>query len=215
MRRFIGMMILMVAVIGCQKAPTESRIGTSGARSGGLAPGATTTASGITLNGLVTDDPSNQSKFEQSVRDFLAATIKAEDIGSVSSQGANQTGVLVGGKVELQNGQSLAALGYGRADITPTSELLVAVYDKFQDQTNLAPLPPVYLKQSSGYVSGNNVYMDFSDNYGKVHLEGTYDRNIAKLTFTFSTNRTLDGSQPYSGTLGVLSVPTCQFFRCQ
>jgi hypothetical protein len=215
MKRTLGLMILLFAIVGCQKAPTESRIGSSPVRSNGLPPGATTTPSGITLNGIVTLDSAYQSDFDQEVRDFLAGSINPDYIGTVSSQGANQTGVYVGGKVTLQNGQTLSSVANGRVDITPTSELLVAVYDKFQDQANLAPLPPIYLKQSSGYVSGNNIFMDFYDNYGSVHLEGTYDRNVAKLTFSFNTTRTFDGNVGQAGTLGVLSIPTCQFFRCQ
>ncbi len=215
MKRYIGILFLSFVMVGCQKPPTDARIGTSGVRSNGLPPGATTTPSGITLNGVVTADSSYQAQFDQAVRDFLAGSIAPQYIGAVSAQGANQTGVFAGGKVELQNGQTLSSVANGRIDITPTSELFVAVYDNFQNQTNQTSLPPVYLKQSSGYISGNNVYIDFNDTYGTVHLEGTFDSNVAKLTFTYNTIRTFDGSPAYGGTLGVLRVPTCQFFRCQ
>lgn len=215
MKRIIGLMILTLAIVGCQKAPTESRIGSTDARANSLLPGATTTPSGITLNGKVTSDSSYQTQFEQAVKDFLEGSMNPNYVGMVSSQGSDQTGVFVGGKIALQTGQALYPINNGRVDITPTSELFVAVYDKFQDQSNLAPIPPVYLKQSSGYVSGNNIYIDFWDGYGSVHLEGTFDHDYVRATFEFKTTRTYDGRVGYSEPLGDLQVPTCQFFRCQ
>jgi hypothetical protein len=71
------------------------------------------------------------------------------------------------------------------------------------------------LKQASGYVQGNQVYIDFWDKYGHVVLEGTFDRNAAVLQFRYDTQLTFDGQQGYAGVMGDLHIPTCQFFRCQ
>ena len=220
MKRVIGLMMLTLSIsmIGCQKAPDQARVTATGARSGGLPPGSTTTASGIQLNGIVTTDPQYQSAFQQAVKDFLEAQIDPDYVGTVSCQGANQTGVLVGGKIELANGQALpvnSGQSIGKIDILPTSELLVVVYDKFQDQQNLGAIPPTYLKTATGYVQGNQVFITFSDNYGTITLQGTYDRNNAVLQFQYDTRVTFDGQRGYRGVMGDLHIPTCQFFRCQ
>lgn len=220
MKRILGMMVvaLSVTMVACQKAPESARIGSSTARANGLSPGAQTTPSGITLNGIVTTDPQYQSQFEQAVKDFLEAQIDPDYVGTVSCQGANSTGVFVGGKIELSSGQALPVNNLnslGRVSVNTNSELLIAVYDKFQDQTNLGPIPPTWLKQVSGYVQGNQVYLDFYDKYGHVTLEGTFDKNDAVLQFRYNTLLTYDGQQGYQGIMGDLHIPTCQFFRCQ
>jgi hypothetical protein len=215
MKRIFGVMILVLAITGCQKPPDTARIGSNNDRTGGLPPGATSTPNGITLNGIVTADAAYQSQFEDEVKDFLEGSIDPTYVGTVSSQGANQTGVFVGGKIELANGQPLTAAVNGNQPITTTSQLLITVFDKFQDQTNMAPIPSIYFKQASGYVSGNNVFMDFTDARGTVHLEGTFDASVVVLKFSFNTIVTWDSQQGYRGTLGDLRIPKCAFFRCQ
>lgn len=206
--------VLAVALTGCQKASDTTRIGAAGPRAGGAT--ATSIPSGLVLNGIVTADPSYQSSFQQAVKDFMEAQIDPDYVGYVSSQGSDQTGVFVAGRVELANGQPLMVnQNMGKVDILPTSELLVAVYDKFSDQKDLPPLPVTYLRRASGYIQGNQVIIEFSDGYGSVTLEGTFNSNSATLRFSYDTQRTFDGKVGYRGVMGDLHIPTCQFFRCQ
>lgn len=216
MKRALTLLIAALAAVSCAKGPSSERIGSSAARSGGAAPGATTTASGITLNGIVHTDAQNQTLFQQAVGDFMEAVIDPQYIGYVSATGDQQTGVLAGGLIKLSNGAGVT-VGTTQASIDPSSELFISVYDKFADQTNLAPLPPIYFHgtAASGTVSGNTVNIKFQDTYGWVQLQGQFDSQKANLTFTFETTRTWDGRTGYGGTLGTLTVPTCQFFRCQ
>jgi hypothetical protein len=206
--------VLAVALSGCQKASDTTRIGSAGPRAGGVTP--TSIPSNLVLNGIVTADPSYQSAFQQAVYDFMEAQIDPNYVGYVSSQGADQTGVFVAGRVELANGQPLMVnQNMGKVDILPTSQLLVAVYDKFADQKDLPPLPVTYLRQASGYIQGNQVFIEFSDNYGSVTLQGTFDSSRATLQFSYNTKRTFDDKVGYRGVMGDLHIPTCQFFRCQ
>lgn len=215
----LTMVVLAFAMAGCQKAADTTRIGNAGPRAGGATN--TSIPNNLVLNGIVMADPSYQSQFQQAVLDFMEAQIDPQYVGYVSAQGKDQTGVFVAGRVELANGQPLMInqnqyqQNQGRIDILPTSELLVAVYDKFANQSNLPGLPVTWLRQAQGYIQNGQVYLDFYDNYGKVTLEGTYNSQSAKLRFTYDTLRTFDGKTGYRGVMGDLSIPTCQFFRCQ
>jgi hypothetical protein len=210
----LTLVVFAIAVAGCQKANDTTRIGNSGPRSGGVTN--TSIPNNLVLNGVVTTDQSYQSAFQQAVKDFMEAQIDPQYVGFVSSQGADQTGVFVAGRVELANGQPLSMnQNAGTINILPTSELLVAVYDKFSNQSNLPALPVTYLRQATGYIQGNQVFIEFFDQYGRVKLEGTFNSQNATLRFTYDTQRTFDGKQGYQGVMGDLHVPTCQFFRCQ
>ena len=210
----MAVVAIAVAMVGCQKASDSTRVGAEGPRAGGATTG--TIPAGLTLNGVVWRNPSEQSAFQNAVYDFMEAQINPDSVGYVSSQGADQTGVFVAGRVELTSGQPLMVNQLsGLQNILPTSEILVAVYDKFANQTNLPALPVTYLRKANGYLQGNQVFIDFSDDYGHIRLDGVINGQTMVLHFNFQTTRTYDGKSGSSGKLGDLYVPTCQFFRCQ
>lgn len=210
MKRIFGLMILAIAVAGCQKAPESTRIGSANT----VTPSQVTAQTGIQFNGIVTTDASYQQQFNEGVRDFMEWSIDRSYVGTVSATGGD-SGVFAGGRIELANGQPLSGVTNGQISIAPNSQLAIAVYDKFSDQANLAPLPARVFSQATGYVSGNSIYLKFSDAAGYVMLQGTFSGNVAVLKFSFDVEKTWDGKSGYAGTLGDLRVSTCSFFRCK
>lgn len=217
MKRVVAVLALALAFVGstgCQKAKNSTRVSTgSNVRSGGIAPGSTTTPSGIQLNASVTTTQYSQADFQLGVEDLLEAQVAREFVGPVSRDARDGTGVFFGGKVELANGQKLG-VSNGVINIAPNSEILVSVFDSYYTQQNLDPIPPIYLRQATGQISGNNVNITFSDSYGTITLRGTFSSSTFTGTFAYQTLRTHDGQQGYHGDLGNFSVETCKFFRC-
>ncbi len=210
MKRIFGLIILAIAVAGCQKAPESTRIGSAGR----MTPDQAVAATGVQINGIVTDPANNQSNFNEVVRDFMEWIISRDDVGYVSAQGGD-SGFLVGGRIELANGQPLVPAN-GRQDLAPNSKLVVAVYDKFANQQTVSPLPARVFLKSAGYISGNTIFIKFSDEYGTVTLDGSFsDQGYTSMKFTFDTSKDYTGHQGHAGYVGNLNVPTCQFFRCQ
>ena len=209
MKRFFGLIILAVAVAGCQKAPDSTRIGSAGT----MTPDQAVAATGVQINGVVTNLDVSASDFTEGAKDFMEWIISRDYVGDVSRTGGD-SGFFVGGRLEMANGQPLSTFN-GRSDIAQNSKLLVAVYDKIPNQQNLSPLPARVFTRASGTIAGNNIYVTFSDDYGTVTLDGSYDDNVAVMKLTYDNSRNYQGHQGHAGKLGVLKVPKCQFFRCQ
>ena len=217
MKRMAAVFVAALALSGCQKASDNVGIQTRGdANPRALGqPGGTTPTNGLTYTGKVTADPTYQDLFNTLVRYFMAASLNPDYVGYVSATASNNTGVFVGGRIDLAGGQPLKATN-GTIQVASSSELIVGVFDHWDKQTNLAPLPPAYFKGgASGTINGNSADIIFQDAYGTVELKGTFDSTNFTGTFSFDTQQLYDGSgQGHAGDLGTFKIPTCQFFRC-
>lgn len=215
MQKIVVLVLVAFSMTACQKnnsgsAPIEARGGVS--RAGHYSDPAQV---GLQLNGVVFSEARYQEDFNHSVRDFLGASIPKEYIGYVSARAENNTGVFIGGQVDLANGQGLRSIVGSRMEITPSSRLVVAVYDYWPNQSGVEPIPPVYFTSSSGYVSGNSAELMFRDSYGYVKLSGQFNDQVFAGTISYYNERNHDGSrQSQPRVLGNFELPTCQFFRC-
>ncbi|RYZ66382.1 MAG: hypothetical protein EOP05_19215 [Proteobacteria bacterium] len=219
MKRVVVVLMLALGfagISGCQKAKNSTRVSTgSNVRSGGIAPGSTTTPSGIQLTkeaNVTTTD--SQESFQLGVGDLLEGQVARDYVGAVSRSASDGTGVFIGGKVELENGQRIG-VSNGVVSVAANSELLIAVYDSYYTQQGLDPIPPIYLKKASGMVNGNSADITFSDAYGTIRLFGQFNNQTFEGTFSYDTLRTFDGKKGWNGTLGRFKIPTCSIFRCQ
>ncbi|MDX9732126.1 MAG: hypothetical protein RBT63_10175 [Bdellovibrionales bacterium] len=216
-RSVIVLMIAVFGLVGCSKEEGATPIG-RGARA--ITPsGQTPSSAGISLNGWVIADASHQDLFQHSLSGFVEASMDSAYLGYVSAQATGGTGVFLGGSVELQAGL-LNPSNTTQVNIKTDSKLLVTIYDEFTgrpDSTGATVSPiSTYLTTASGYVQGNRAYLKFSDSYGMIELDGTFNANVFEGTFSYDNNRRFDGAgQGAEGVLGTFQVPTCQFFRCQ
>ena len=218
MKRFITLIALSVLMVGCAKAPTETRIG-----GGGVSADTTAQVMGLSINGVVIGTGKCQTIFTECAKDILEMAIPREYVGTVSAQGGD-TGMFVAGKIELANGQPLN-VSNGYAQISQNSQLLIKVIDSYVASQNAPALPGLFFQQSSGQVSGNNVHVTFNNpgdpakggaGQAIVTLDGSFTAERAVLKVSYQVIRTINGKQGYSSSeLGTLYVPTCQFFRCQ
>lgn len=219
-KALLGLMLLGLVLMGCQPKQESASVAVQGrtARSGSTTGGLNSSTSGIsTLNGYVYADESYQDGFQDAVTGFLDASVPSEYVGFVSAMGRNNTGVFFGGRVALANG-ALRGATNGQVAVQTGSRILITVYDEFtgtRDQSGQTIPPiPVYLPNASGYVTGNNAYLRFADDYGWVEMQGQFDASYFRGTITWDNQRRYDGQMGSAGTLGSFEVPTCEFFQC-
>ncbi len=166
---------------------------------------------------------SGDTVFMQEINFLMSPVLQqlpAEDqLGYVSSQSNQNTGVRFWG-----NAQSSNSSGQGAID-PRSAEIRIEIFDDRACQTRSdgtqRPMIPIHISASQpdvrrieGYINGNpnnggsaNLY--FEDKYGAIILQGTFSGQY----YTGTMSYTLTG---YSGsrTLGRFTVPICGFFRC-
>jgi hypothetical protein len=205
--------LIAIGVSSCQKNDSSSGVTVHGSGTAGQ----NAASAGLTLNGGIYTDASQQSAFQDAVGGFVNAIIDDQQyLGQVSATMQNGTGVLMGGRVNLASG-TLRSAGTGQqSTINPNSVAYVAVYDGTKD-TNGAALPPIgrYFSNGAGTISGNYATLTFTDDYGTIRLEGQFDTTKFVGTFSYENQRRFDGTNPgAAGTMGTFQLPTCQFFTC-
>lgn len=179
-------------------APTQlpgwntSTAGTPGTNNNGRLWGAIHSGSSMT-----------EDSFNQSVHNFVSATLDPNQLGHVSGNIYASTGVRFWGYVEV-NGTSIVA---------QSSELRVVIWDSYAGYVDasgdLITEYPVHMRgNASGWVSGNQAVVRFQDQYGWIELRGNFDSQYFSGVVWYSNN---NGAQ---GQLGDFFVGTCSFFRC-
>lgn len=214
-KNVVALLLAAVSLVGCSKEEGATPIMGRNGQAISIAA-----AAGITLNGWVIVDASQQDLFQDAVTGFVEAVMPAEYLGFVSGRASGGTGMFLGGKVELQTGILSATASNPQTNIRSDSKLLIAIYDEFTGRPDASgkTVEPIsrYLTQSSGYVQGNRAYLKFTDSLGSVEIDGTFDSNTFEGTVSYDNTRRHDGQgEGAAGNLGWVQVPTCQFFRCR
>ena len=216
-RKFLALLLSAVCLSGCAKKDGETAVGRAPET---MNPNTTWAQSvGIKANGVVAAQASEQSLFQDAIIDFVTGMLAPEYVGYVSATASGGTGFYFGAKVELQSGVVNTA-NTQQVNVRSDAKLYIELRDEFTGRTDStgAKTPPITrgFSQASGYVQGNRAYLKFTDKYGFVEMEGTFDAQTFKGSFKYDNTTMWDGSgQGHAGPLGQFSVPTCQFFRCQ
>jgi hypothetical protein len=176
------------------------------------------TPSSNTTWGDVISDNYDSATFEAQFKALMGATIPAEYIGTISGQEGDSTGVRFWGVVTLQSGR-LNPNGGSYGNLSTSSKLRIVIWDSFAGQTDSSgktiPEYPIFMpKLASGSINGKSADLTFSDSYGSIRLNGTFDSSTFEGTMSFTNSRQADGSAGASGTLGHFRVDTCGFFQC-
>lgn len=173
-------------------------------------------AANVNVPGRITADPTYQQEFQLAVTDFLSASIRPDYVGFVSASGQNNSGVFFGGVVNFTNGSLRNGLG-ASLTVAPNSKIVLQIRDYVQQYPNAPALPPTALGNGQGTVTGTDVQLQFSDQFGTVQLTGTLDtaRNMFYGSISYDNNVMYDGTRPgHAGTLGDFQIPICSFFNC-
>lgn len=213
-RTFAVLLVSIVGLTGCQKEQGGTAIGRVG--NGGAVFAA---ANQVAVNGKLTDSSVSQSTWQDAVSGFIEGKYPPEYLGFVSTTASGGTGAVLGGRVELSTG-TLNSAASTNATIRADSKLLVEIYDEFTNRpdSNGRNIEPLWrgFTSATGTIQGNRAIITFTDEYGSVTLEGTFNGQVFYGIFEYDNVRRWDGgSEGAAGFIGNFSLPTCQFFRCQ
>jgi hypothetical protein len=153
----------------------------------------------------------SDDQYNSFIHDFVSSTMDSSQLGTVSGNLSDATGVRFWGHVETSSGFN--PNGSTNSTIRSTNAILrVVIWDSYAGQVdsngNLVPEYPVDMRTVQGEVNGNTARIRFSDQYGWIELSGTFDAQYFTGTAWFDNN---GGAANY---LGVFYVSTCGFFKC-
>lgn len=226
MKKIILSAIVLLGLIACNNKQDNKRVNTV-AR---VASGTTTNANGTTnlttgsittscpntispigtIYGSTSSQPSlyDSGNFETNVKLFLSATVDPNEVGTISSNPSDNTGVRFQGIIKKdQNG-----------NVTLNqSKIIIKVYDSLLLQNSSLQAIPVEINgASSGQFnpSTGTGYIVFKDQYGEIRLEGRYDANSFSGTVSYVNYTTVIQNQsPASGQLGQFHIASCSIFQ--
>ncbi len=218
-RKLFVLILSVVSLSACAKKEGETAVG----RGAGAAAPTIAWAESVGIkvaNGTVSAPSSQQSLFQDGVAGFVDAQLPAEFLGFVSSTASNGTGFFFGAKVELQTGVLNPSASSARINVRTDSKLYIEIRDEFTGRPDASgkPVDPIVrgFSASSGYVQGNSAYLKFTDKYGSVEMDGTFNGTTFIGTFSYDNLLTAgESGRTAAGVVGQFQVPTCQFFRCQ
>lgn len=164
--------------------------------------------------GAVYDDGSTGGfggSFRDRVGGLVSATMDPSKFGEVSGQYGAQTGI----DLRLR----LIQMGTGQVD-SAQSRIQLVIYDSMVGQPNssggtIQPYPITISGSATGMInqSTRQFQVSFTDQYGTLQINGTWDQTQAKGTVVFQNKAHFSGGMPASGTLGVFVFPTCALFQ--
>ncbi len=181
---------------------------------------------GTGLVGIVIGSP--QEAFTQAVRALVSSTLPPDQLGFVSGQANQDTGIVFAGFIELEGGPLSQASGQQRAVVTGQSNLKISIWDSFagqtyQDERGQTQYIPEYAigfsSAQSGSVSGRNARITFADQYGSITLVGQFDGDdLCQSVFwgdlEFHNSTHVEGLSPFRGVVGDFYIYAADLFRC-
>jgi hypothetical protein len=229
-----GFVLAAILLIGCAPKGTQKK-GRVSARGGSAVQGLSQAPQGSTQatnnNGVavywseITRGQMHQQMFQNEVQKFLS-NIEEPDgtplsLGMVSGDSGQTTGIRFWGSVGLSGGRLILNGQNNQQVVAQGSALRIGIFDSYVGQTNsegeVITEVPVYIAPGvegfvgvTGMVQGNRAQITYRDNYGTITLDGQFDSNTFRGSVAYN-----NVSPQASGYLGVFTVRTCEFFKCQ
>lgn len=152
--------------------------------------------------------------FEQQVKALLSATTDPSNVGSISPNQSDSTGVRFSGRVKLDAAGNV---------VGAQSKVTITIYDSYILMDNT--IQPIILDLDPN-VAGKNIqisgqfntssgdgYISIRDQYGEIRFQGLIDAERFSGTVTFANTQNITGGQPASGTLGQFWIQRCSFLQ--
>ncbi len=182
---------------------------------------------GTGLYGIITGWP--QALFDEAVKGLVSATLDPNELGFVSGEANQGTGIVFKGKIELQGGPLSASAAGQRAVLPQSSHMHISIWDSFagqtyQDergQTQYVPEYPInFSSAQSGWVNGRRAQLVFADQYGSIQFDGQFigGTEICDSVFegevSFFNNTHVLNETPAAWVLGEFFIYAADLFNC-
>lgn len=168
---------------------------------------------GRTWGAMFAGSSFSNSDFDNNVHALTSATMDPSQLGFVSGDLNQSTGVRFWGYAEAGSG-AFNPNGMNYTTIRPnTAELRMVIWDSYAGNLDLSgdvvPEYPIHIRGSaSGEIQGDQAWVRFTDKFGTVDLVGRFDSQVFSGYVAFSNK---NGAAGY---VGEFFIQTCSFFRC-
>lgn len=213
MKKLTLLTLALFVMAGCN--PKKNSVKANVATISGVTVGTQCTNTTQNSNVGTIYDQSMSMNFEYQVKGLLSATTNPSEVGSISPNQSDSTGVRFSGRIKLDaNGNVIGS----------QSKVTISVYDSYLlFNTSLQPIildldPNAAGKnvQITGQFSTSNGdgYISIRDQYGEIRFQGIIDAQRFSGTITYANTTTYNNSgTPASGTLGQFWIQRCSFFQ--
>lgn len=209
--KMLGVLLLAVlSLSACAKKDGSAiRVAGRGAATGGVSQGGTTTAPNGSCNTSTAGkifDPYAASTFEQQVKSFVSATLDPQNLGSISGNIYDKTGIDLFATFRFDSTGNIVA---------DSSNVTIKIFDSYAKQVYNGQVIEPYVVQfnaaSEGMIDRNTrqFQVKFRDGYGEIIFQGSYDNSIAQGTVYYQNYTAVSGYSPASGTLGSFRLYSC------
>ncbi|MCC2679313.1 MAG: hypothetical protein K0R29_1889 [Pseudobdellovibrio sp.] len=170
-----------------------------------------------TGTGVIYDTSSGAMNFNNQIKALLSVNINPNNVGTVSYNPNDSTGVRFTGKIKLD--------GSGNV-VQAQSSVMISIYDSIwlnEKYTNpnaeeikieFSPSRGATITGQINPSGGTNSFISFKDNYGEIRFENiVISANNLSGTVRFQNSTNVMGGTPASGTLGQLFIQRCAFLQ--
>jgi hypothetical protein len=191
----------------------------SAVRTAGRTTGAGVTQNNVLLNSTCANpsmnwgkifDPVASSQFESQVKGFVSATLDPQNLGSISGNINDKTGIDFAGTFKFD----------AQGQLVPgSSSVVIKIFDSFVGQVyegkTIEPYIIEFASATEGRLDRNTRQMSikFKDNYGEIVFTGQYNASTVEGTVQFVNTTAVAGLQPARGTLGSFRAYTCALIK--
>ncbi len=243
MKSFLKLFLILMVIaplVACQqqKSKKRSEIRRGGRGAPAVQPGAPNVTlpqlgqatpgqvgahpTGMPFGAIVSGDGLDDVTFDRYIHDFVSATMPRHELGTVSGQMNQSTGVRFWARIAPATG-AFNPNGMNATINQADSELRIVIWDTYAgtyDATNeLIPEYPVHVKGTAqGQITGNRFDIYFSQTYKSVN--NTQETGWFRFQGDF-TNQWVKGRVWYANggstgfnDMGNIVIPTCSFFKC-
>lgn len=203
----IFLVSLSLAVFSCGKKDKRQPI-----RSGRGTVAGTTPTTSIVTTGTTWGEITGGSDFQERVSYLVSAERDPKELGTVSGQSGQSTGVRFVGHVETQS--LFSPTSTVQQVIRPeASGMMIFIWHSLSEQSGGYAIE--IAGSASGTIQGNRAVITFSDSYGSLTFDGTFAADYFQGIVKFDNSVYYYGQSPgAAGVLGNFRVSTCGFFKC-
>jgi PBP1b-binding outer membrane lipoprotein LpoB len=201
----------LILLAGCN--PKKSSVKSATTTNADVTSLTSCTTASSNMVGSIYDTSNTAFSFNDRVRALLSATMSPTDVGFISYNISDPTGVRFSGKIKLDSSGNV---------VQAQSQLAITVYDSKWLNEGAQEIKIEFNPNNQGTVisgqvsssGGANSFISFKDSYGEIRFENVI-ANADNLSGTvrFQNSANFSGGQPAGGTLGQLFIQRCAFLQ--
>lgn len=208
----LTLLLGLIILAGCNPKKSSVKSSTTAISAAEVASLTNCNGQSTTGTGVIYDTSGTSMNFNNQVKALLSVNINPNDVGLVSNNPSDQTGVRFTGKIKLDSSGNV---------VQAQSSVLISVYDSNTVNYGAEVIKVEFVPSRGATITGQinpaggaNSFISLKDNYGEIRFENIQvSANNLSGTVRFQNNTNVTGGSPASGSLGQLFIQRCAFLQ--